>query len=77
MLNAAACRSVKNRPSPVPFRKNANPLLNHENQAMKANKLAVFIVTTYIDFISMAHASATQPVLSSWGGRVSPAASKI
>ena len=31
---------------------------------MKANKLAVFIVTTYIGFISTAHASAQQPVFS-------------
>lgn len=28
---------------------------------MKANKLAALIVTTYIDFISTAHASAPQP----------------
>lgn len=31
---------------------------------MKANKLAALIVTTYIGFISMAHASAPQPVFS-------------
>ena len=31
---------------------------------MKANKLAAFIVTTYIGFISTAHASAPQPVFS-------------
>lgn len=31
---------------------------------MKANKLATFIVTTYIGFISTAHASAPQPVFS-------------
>ena len=31
---------------------------------MKANKLAALIVTTYIGFISTAHASAPQPVFS-------------
>lgn len=31
---------------------------------MKANKLAALIVTTYIGFISMAHASAPQPLFS-------------
>jgi hypothetical protein len=31
---------------------------------MKANKLAAFIVTTYIGFISTTHASAPQPVFS-------------
>ncbi len=31
---------------------------------MKANKLAAFIVTTYIGFISMAHASTPQPEFS-------------
>lgn len=31
---------------------------------MKANKLVAFIVTTYIGFISTAHASAPQPVFS-------------
>ncbi|MYO56771.1 disulfide bond formation protein DsbA, partial [Salmonella enterica subsp. enterica serovar Kentucky] len=31
---------------------------------MKANKLAAFIVTTYVSFISTAHASTTQPLFS-------------
>ncbi|MDH0518523.1 hypothetical protein N7636_23670, partial [Enterobacter roggenkampii] len=63
-MNAAACRSEKNRPSPVPFRKNVNPSFNHENQAMKRHKLAALLVTTYIGFIATAHASDPQPVFS-------------
>jgi hypothetical protein len=59
-----ACRSVKNRPSPVPFRKNANPPFNNETQTMKVHKLAALIVTTYIGFIATAHASAPQPIFS-------------
>ncbi|MCE2004197.1 hypothetical protein [Enterobacter asburiae] len=59
-----ACRSAKNRPLPEPFRKNVNLPSNQDNQAMKANKLAVLIVTTYIGFISMAHASILQPLFS-------------
>lgn len=49
---------------PEPFRKNVNLPFNHENQTMKANKLAALIVTTYIGFISTAHASAPQPLFS-------------
>lgn len=64
IASAAACRSEKNRPSPVPFRKNVNPSFNHENQAMKRHKLAALLVTTYIGFITTAHASAPQPVFS-------------
>ena len=45
-------------------RENVNPPFNHENQTMKANKLAALIVTTYISFSSTAHASAPQPVFS-------------
>lgn len=64
IASAAACRSEKNRPSPVPFRKNVNLPFNHETQTMKVHKLAALIVTTYIGFIATAHASAPQLVFS-------------